>query len=84
MGGKHSKYGKEKKNKKEKGFITQKNKKLEKIICPICNSTISLKLINSHTKSCISDALRNNKIKPCSLYSPAFDNSLNEIIFKIY
>ena len=82
MGGKHSKHGKEKKIKKEKGILTQKHKNLDKIICPICNSSISIKLINNHTKSCISDILRKNKIKPCDLYSPAFDYSLNEIIFK--
>ena len=82
MGGKHSKFGKEKKIKKGKGIITQKNKNLETIICPICNSTISIKLIKNHIKSCISDKLSKNKIKPCNLYSPAFDYSLNEIIFK--
>ena len=82
MGGKHSKNGKEKKAKNGKGFFFQKNKNLDKIICPICNSSISIKLINSHTKSCVSDILRKNKIKPCSLYSPAFDYNLNELIFK--
>ena len=86
MGLKHSKHKKEKKliKGKEKGndIITQKHKNLDHIICPICNASISIKSINVHTKSCIFDILGKNKIKPCNLYSPAFDYDLNEIIFK--
>ena len=86
MGLKHSKHKKEKKliKDKEKGndILTQKHKNLDHIICPICNASVSTKSINVHTKSCIFDILGKNKIKPCNLYSPAFDYDLNEIIFK--
>ena len=85
MGGKHSKHPKEKKIKKEKekkGFFSKNHKNLDKIVCPICNASISVNSINNHTKSCIFDVLGKNKIKPCDLYSSPYDYNLNEMIFK--
>ena len=76
MGAKNSKT--KKKSKKSK-----KNPKesLDKFICPICNTEVNMKLISTHTKSCILNIIGQKKIISCSLYSPAYDLSLNEMIF---
>ncbi len=74
MGEKHSKAKKEKKKK-------TKNKNLERVNCPLCNKSIDIKFINSHTKSCIYTIIGISNIKPCDFYFPSFDNQLNEIIF---
>ena len=82
MGEKHSKTKKD--NKRwEKKFkeIKTHNKNLEKVICPICNNHVDVKLINSHTKSCIYSIIGKNKIIQCGIYSPGYDSHLNETIF---
>ena len=81
MGAKGSKL-----KKKMKTLKINKNKEtnsINEIICPFCNKNLNSMnhtLINSHMKLCVYTKIGN--IKPCVLYPPSLDITLNGLIFQ--